>query len=70
MEDALSVPFIVSWLDRNILALPVRLGGLGLGNSSLEARREYASPVKVTKPLVEQIVSVTSITGQSSDFKY
>ena len=49
-------------LDRNILALPVRLGGLGLGNSSLEARREYASPVKVTKPLVEQIVSVTSVT--------
>ena len=44
-------------LDRNILALPVRLGGLGLGNSSLEARRKYASSVKVTKPLVEQIVS-------------
>ena len=44
-------------LDRNILALPVRLGGLGLGNPSLKARREYASSVKVTKPLVEQIVS-------------
>ena len=46
-------------LDRNILALPVCLGGLGLGlgNPSLEARREYASSVKVTKPLVEQIVS-------------
>ena len=44
-------------LDRNILALPVRLGGLGLRNASLEARREYASSVKVTKPLVEQIVS-------------
>ena len=42
-------------LDRNILALPVR--GLGLGNPSLETRREYASSVKVTKPLVEQIVS-------------
>ena len=44
-------------LDRNILALPVRLGGLGLGNPSLEARREYAWSVKVTKPLVKQIVS-------------
>jgi len=41
----------------NILALPVRLGGLGLGNPFLEARREYASSVKVTKPHVEQIVS-------------
>ena len=44
-------------LDRNILALPVRLGGLGLGNPSLEARREYTLSVKLTKPLVEQIVS-------------
>ena len=44
-------------LDRNILALPVRFGGLGLRNPSLEARREYASSIKVTKPLVEQIVS-------------
>ena len=44
-------------LDRNILALPARLGGLGLGKPSLEAKREYASSVKVTKPLVEQIVS-------------
>ena len=27
-------------LDRNILALPVRFGGLGLRNPSLETRRE------------------------------
>ena len=33
------------------------MGGLGLGNPSLEGTREYASSVKVTKPLVEQIVS-------------
>ena len=44
-------------LDRNILALPVRLGDLDLGNPSLEAKSEYASSVRVTKPLVEQIVS-------------
>ena len=44
-------------LDRTILALPVRLGGLGFGNPCLEASREYASSVKVTTPLVEQIVS-------------
>ena len=44
-------------LDRNILTLPVRLGSLGLGNPAIEARREYSPSVKVTKPLVEQIVS-------------
>ena len=44
-------------LDRTILALPFRLGGLGFGNLFLEASREYASSVKVTTPLVEKIVS-------------
>ena len=43
-------------LDRNILTLSVRLGGLGLGNPPIAARREYSPSVKVTKPLVEQIV--------------
>ena len=64
LEDAIShmlIPAITerkcNQLDRNTLALPVRMGGLGLGNPSLEARREYASSVKVAKPLVEQIVS-------------
>ena len=53
-------------LDRNTLALPVRLGGLGLGNLSLEERREYASPVKVTKPLVQQIVSQSHQLAEDS----
>ena len=44
-------------LHRTILALPVRQGGLGLGNPCLEASREYASSVKVTTPLVEQVAS-------------
>ena len=46
-------------LDRNILALLVRLGGLCLGNRCLEAGREYASSVKVTMSLVEHIKSQT-----------
>ena len=53
-------------LDWNILALPVRLGGLGLGNPSLETRREYASSVKVTKPLVKQIVFQSHQLPESS----
>ena len=44
-------------LDRDVLALPVLLGGLGLGNPSRESSREYASSVKVTTSLVEHIVS-------------
>ena len=64
LENAIShmlIPAITerkcNQLDGNILALLVRLGGLGLGNPSLEARREYALSVKVTEPLVEKIVS-------------
>ena len=55
LENAISqvlIPAITerkcNLLDRTILALPVRLGGLGLGNPCLEASREYASSVKVT----------------------
>ena len=56
----LTCSFLRLLRNRNILALPVRLAGLGLGNPCLEARREYASSVKESnnwKPLVEQIVS-------------
>ena len=64
LENAISqvlIPAITerksNQLDWTILALPVRLGGLGLGNPCLKASREYASSVKVTTPLVEQVVS-------------
>ena len=44
-------------LDRDILVLPVRLGGLGVANPSSDANHHYTSSVKVTAPLVEQIVA-------------
>ena len=46
-------------IERDILALPVRYGGLGMTNPCHEAKREYSSSVKVTTPLVEKIVSQT-----------
>ena len=44
-------------LDRDILALPVRLGGLGMTNPCLDANLEQSSSVKATIPLVQQIVA-------------
>ena len=41
-----------SQLDRDVLALPVRLGGLSMANPCHEAAREHASSIKVTSPLV------------------
>lgn len=39
--------------ERNLLALPVRLGGLGIANPSLHADQEHAASLSVTAPLRE-----------------
>ena len=43
--------------ERDLLALPVRMGRLGLINPSQVVTFEYEASVKVTKPFVQQIVS-------------
>ena len=43
--------------ERDLLALPGRMGGFGLINPGQVATFEYEASVKVTKPLVQQIVS-------------
>ena len=42
--------------ERDLLELPVRLGGLGLVNPIRTASQEYDASVKITGPLVRQIV--------------
>ena len=42
---------------RNLLALPVRMGGLGLANPSDSSSLEYEASVTVTEPLVQRIVA-------------
>ena len=42
-------------LEREILALPVRKGGLEVTNPCQEADVEYVASTKITAPLVEQI---------------
>ncbi|EDO37922.1 predicted protein [Nematostella vectensis] len=63
LENAISnvlIPAITdhrcSPLERDVLALPVRLGGLSMTNPCLEADIELSSSVKATAPLVQQIV--------------
>ena len=43
--------------ERDLLALPVRMEGLGLNYPSQVATFEYEASVKVTKLLVQQVVS-------------
>ena len=42
--------------ERDLLELPVRLGGLGLVNPARTASQEYEASVKITGPLVRQII--------------
>ena len=43
--------------ERHLLALLVQMGGLGFTNPRQTAASEYAASVKITAPLVQQIVS-------------
>ena len=65
LEDAINQTFIpsitkrpsCSTLERELLALPARLGGLGLVNPVTNAQNEYEASCKVTAPLSQQIIS-------------
>ena len=45
----------VSGIERRILALPVRLGGIGLSYPVLSAEREYSASVSITRNLANVI---------------
>ncbi|XP_044169682.1 uncharacterized protein LOC122953779 [Acropora millepora] len=42
--------------ERDLLELPVRLGGLGLVNPARTASQEYEASIQITGPLVRQII--------------
>ena len=46
----------VSSFERKLLALPARMGGLGITNPVADAEHEYQSSRKVTTPLVDLII--------------
>ena len=64
LEDAISkslIPAIlgreVSAVERDMLALPLRYGGLGIQNPEKTSDREYVASKKITKQLTELIVN-------------
>ena len=46
----------MSDVERNIISLPVRFGGLGIANPSENSEREYNASLKVTKGLSDMIL--------------
>ena len=65
LEDAVRLHFIpsitgrdsITVTERDIFALPARLGGLAIPNPIVSAPFEYSSSVKITAPLVSCIMS-------------
>ena len=62
LERAISDVFIPSVIGRNcseaerdLVALPVRMGGLGLINPSVTADAEYSASIRVSAPLISKI---------------
>jgi hypothetical protein len=74
LENAISNIFLpaltdheCTQLERDILALPVRNGGLGIPNPCHEAMKEYAASIQVTGSLVRQIESQMHELPDQSD---
>ena len=55
--------------ERELLALFVRMGGLGLTNPSTSARAEYLASVKVSAPLVSKIIAQSHETPDDADVR-
>ena len=51
---------VVSDLERGLLALPVRMGGLGLCDPSAVADFEFNSSLKVTSSLMLRMTTVST----------
>ena len=55
--------------EHELLALPVRLGGLGLTNPCRNATKEYKASIRVTKPLVKQIEAQALELPENDDIR-
>ena len=57
----------VAETERDLLALPVRMGGLGLVNPVNQSRQEYEASIKATGPLVKQITKQAAEAPNDGD---
>ena len=74
LESAISDVLIPSLIGRNcseaerdLVALPVRMGGLGLINPSDSADAEYSASIRVIAPLVSKIEAQSHDTPEEAE---
>ena len=74
LERAISdvlIPLLIgrncSETERNLKALPVRMGGLGLIDPSDSADAEYSASIRVSAPLVSKIEAQSHETPEEAE---
>ena len=74
LEPAISDVLIPSLIGRNwseaerdLVALLVRMGGLGLTNPSVSAEAEYSASIRVSAPLVSKIEAQCHETPEKAE---
>ena len=55
--------------ERKLLALPARLGGLGMTNPSESVESEYSASIKMSAPLVEKIMAQSHEIPDDADVR-
>ena len=55
--------------ERKLLALPARMGDLGMTNPSESAETEYSASVKMSAPLVDKIIAQSHETPDDADVR-
>ena len=55
--------------ERKLLALPARVGGLGMTNPSESAESEYSASIRMSAPLVDKIIAQSHETPDDADVR-
>ena len=74
VDDAISNSFIPSLFgcevnenERNILSLPIKEGGLGLGKVGENCAESFAASIKITQPLINEILNQSDCVPHAED---
>ena len=55
--------------ERKLLAVPARMGGLGMTNPSESAESEYSASIRMSAPLVDKIMAQSHKTPDDADVR-
>jgi len=55
--------------ERKLLALPARMGGLGMTNPSESAESDYSASIRMSAPLVDKIIVQSHETPDDADMR-